>query len=170
MDFETLEIAEYGISTRIPSGFVRMPEQYAKAKYLVETRPKYIYSDAVYDTSLGFNYTEQPVEEHQLEELKDAMKEMIRTMQPTANWMEHGIKFVHGKQVGYFTFSAPGIGGKLFTLMYFTSLKGKLLLCNFNCNDKERRIWMPIALGMMGNLQIMDQERGTNDGDQTDYI
>ncbi|KJD42588.1 hypothetical protein [Paenibacillus terrae] len=156
MEFEPLVLTEYGVSTMMPKGFSTLPEHIAKVKYLVEARPKYMYSDPAYDTSLGFNHTEQPLQDDQVQEMKDAMIGMIKSVQPSADWINDGVKDVHGHHVGYFSFVGPGLGGNIYTLMYFIALRNQMLLCNFNCNEKERRIWMPLALGMMENLKILE--------------
>ncbi|AKG36443.1 hypothetical protein [Paenibacillus durus] len=156
MEFEPLVLAEYGVTTMIPKGFSILPEHIAKVKYPVEARPQYMYSDPAFDTSLGFNYTAQPLKDDQVPEMKDAMIDMIKSVQPSADWISNGVIDVHGQSVGYLSFVGPGLGGRIYTFMYFTALRDQLLLCNFNCNEKERRIWKPLAYGMMENLQILE--------------
>ncbi|AHM64556.1 hypothetical protein PPSQR21_008960 [Paenibacillus polymyxa SQR-21] len=43
MEFEPLVLAEFGVSTMIPKGFLTLPEPIAKVKYPVEARTQYIF-------------------------------------------------------------------------------------------------------------------------------
>ncbi|SCW83624.1 hypothetical protein SAMN04487970_10623 [Paenibacillus tianmuensis] len=153
MEFEEIFIPEYALSTRLPKGFALMPEPVARAKYPFESRPKYIYSDPAYDTSLGFQYTPQPLQDDEVEAAKDAMLDMMTKFQPSNVWIDNGVKQVNDKTIGYLLFLSPALDGKVFNLVYLTAWRGKGLVCNFNCREQERRIWKPIAMGLMESLK-----------------
>jgi hypothetical protein len=47
----------------------------------------------------------------------------------------------------------PEMGHEVYTLVFFTDVQGKLLICTFNCADRQKPEWEPLAKKILNSLK-----------------
>jgi hypothetical protein len=142
------------IEIKIPKGFEIMKEDMLKLKYPMERRPTLVYTDVTGGINVAFNLTASRASQEQLEAYKDNFINAFKTMHPTAEWKDSGIKEINGRKTGYLELVTQAMDTKIYNLMFFTDLDGRLLLCTFNCTEKSIKEWEPLAKEIMQSLKI----------------
>ena len=61
---------------------------------------------------------------------------------------------MNGRKVGFVELITPAIDTKVYNLIFFTDLNGQLLLCTFNCTEKNIGQWQPAAKEIMASLKL----------------
>lgn len=154
IEFDTKALLNNKIELKIPKGFNIMSEEMAKLKYPTEQRPTLIYTDEPGTINVALNLTSNAANQAQLTAYKDSFVEIFRNRYPSAEWKQTGVKEVNGRKVGYVEFITPAIDTKVYNLIFFTDLNGQLLLCTFNCTEKNITQWQPAAKEIMASLKL----------------
>ncbi|MEJ8547422.1 hypothetical protein [Brevibacillus borstelensis] len=151
---EAKKVLSDKVEILIPKGFDIMSEEMAKVKYPGENRPTLIYTDADGSVNLAFNHTPTPVQDSQIKELKDQMKQVFEQGYPDATWYKDEVTQINGKNVGVFELLTPAADTKVYNLIFFTELDGKLLMMTFNCTDKLMDEWKPLAQQILQSYKV----------------
>jgi len=154
MEFEEKSLLEDKIRIRLPKSFTVMSPEIAAIKFPSERRPGLIYSNSTASISISFNHTNNNVLEDQINEAKNSMLQVLKKLQPSAVWLEDGVKTIAGKNIGYFDFLTKAIDTDIYNFMFLVELDGRLLMCNFNCTVNEMEDWKFVARGIMESLRI----------------
>lgn len=142
------------VELKIPKGFDIMSEEMAKLKYPTDRRPTLIYTDAEGTINVALNLTTNKATQAQMPAYKDNFVKTFRNLYPSAEWKQTGVKEVNGRKVGYIELITPAIDTKVYNLIFFTDLNGQLLLCTFNCTEKNIGQWQPAAKEIMASLKL----------------
>jgi hypothetical protein len=154
IELEKRKIFEDKVEILIPKEFEVMSEDLMKLKYPSERRPTLVYTDKTGGINVAFNYTASKANQQQIDTYKDAFISMFRNLYPSAEWGDTGIKEINGQKVGYMELVTPAIDTKIYNLIFFTDLDGRLLLCTFNCVEKKQKDWIEPAKQIMNSLII----------------
>lgn len=157
IEFEEKSLLDGKIKIFLPKAFEIMLPEAAAVKYPSERRPGLIFSNESTTISIAFNHTENALEEKDMEKFKESMMQIMKRMQPAAQWFEDGVREQEGRKTGYFDFLVPALDSNIYSFMLFASLDGKALICSFNCTEEEMEDWKPIAKGMMQSFRICDK-------------
>lgn len=161
--FEEKSLFEDRLRILLPETFSIMPSEIAALKYPSEKRPGLIYTNESTSINIAFNYTESPLNDADLDTFKDNMVQVLKHSQPTAQWLEDGVKDMDGQRIGYCDFIVPASDVPVYILVFFVELDGKALLCTFNCTEEEMKEWKPVARGIMSSVKITFGEKGEID-------
>ncbi|WP_202710987.1 hypothetical protein [Sporosalibacterium faouarense] len=142
------------IEILIPKSFNLMSEEMAKFKYPYERRPKLVYTNDTGSVNIAFNYTQSKVTNNQIKEYKDFFKETLSKLHPSAKWYRDYLIQVDNRDIGVLELLTPALDTKVYNLMFFTDLDGKLLMMTFNCTEKEMKDWKPVAECIMNSLKL----------------
>jgi hypothetical protein len=111
----------------IPKGFEVMTEQQMDFAYAkAQSRPSVIFTNNNL-ISLAFNYSDN-----------DADQDMVD---------------VYSASFGKTYHKQYEMGHEVYTLVFFTDVEGKLMICTFNCADRQKPEWEPIAKQIMLSLK-----------------
>lgn len=137
----------------IPKGFEVMSEQqmdfnYAKA----QSRPSVIFTNNNL-VSLAFNYSENEADQDMIDIYAASFSKTYHKQYKDAVWFGDGVKNINNRKVGFLEFMKPEMGHEVYTLVFFTDVQGKLMLCTFNCADRQKPDWEPIAKQIMLSLK-----------------
>ena len=137
----------------IPKGFEVMTEQqmdfaYAKA----QSRPSVIFTNNNL-ISLAFNYSENDADQDMIDIYAASFAKTHHKQFKDAKWFGEGVKNINNRKVGYLEFMKPEMGHEVYTLVFFTDVEGKLMICTFNCADRQKPDWEPIAKQIMLSLK-----------------
>lgn len=142
------------VEVLVPADFEVMSEELMRVKYPSERRPTLVYSDKAASVNVAFNHTTNRATQAQLEAYKNNFVATFKNMYPTAEWLGSGVKEINGRKVGYLELVTPAVDQKVYNLMFFTDLDGRLLLATFNCVDRKRKDWLEPAQQIMHSLTV----------------
>ena len=133
----------------IPKGFEAMTVQqmdflYAKA----QSRPSVIFTNNNL-VSLAFNYSDNDADQDMVDVYAASFAKTYHKQFKEAKWFGDGVKNINNHKVGYLEFMKPELGHEVYTLVFFTDVQGKLMICTFNCADRQKPEWEPIAKQIM---------------------
>jgi len=154
IELEKRNILNDKVEILLPKDFEIMSEEMMKTKYPSERRPTLVYTNTTGGINVAFNHTTNKVSQTQIDAYKENFVSMFKNLYPSAEWKETGVKEINGRKVGYMELVTPAIDTKIYNLMFFTDLDGRLLLCTFNCVDKEQKNWTEAAKQIMNSLTI----------------
>jgi len=156
--FEPQSFAEDKITMMVPKEFSEMAPETARVKYPMEQRPGTILTDHSGAVNILFDYMEDHMTNEESERYRDNLFGILRRVNPGVKPLESGVELVSGKNVAYVSFSNPVMDGKLYNLMFFLEVDGRILMGNFNCLTKTMKYWKQAAFEMMQSIQIVDRE------------
>jgi len=154
VELEKRKILNDKVEILLPKEFEIMSEDMMKLKYPSERRPTLVYTDKTGGINVAFNHTASNATQQQIDAYKDNFVSMFKNLYPTAEWRGTGTNEINGRKVGYIELTTPAIDTKIYNLMFFTDLDGRLLLCTFNCVDKKQKDWIDTAKQIMNSLTI----------------
>jgi hypothetical protein len=152
--FETKSLLGNKIVLKIPKGFNIMSEEMATLKYPSERRPTLIYTDEEGSINVALSLTTNKASQAQLPAYRDNLVSTFKKLYPSAEWKQTGVKEINGRKVGFLELITPAIDTKVYNLIFFTDLNGSLLLCTFNCTEKNLTQWQPAAKEIMASLKL----------------
>ena len=164
IEFDTKSLFGNQIELKIPKGFIIMPEEMAKLKYLPERRPTLIYTNETGNISVALNITNTKATQSELPAIKE---DVIRANKhPFVNAREKwaAIRVVNGRKVGFIEFGTLNSRNTVYgtsadersayNLIFFTDFRGRLLLCTVSCIDKDSEQWRHAAKEIMASLKL----------------
>ena len=153
-ELEKKQILNGKIEILLPKEFEVMSEDMMKLKYPSERRPTLVYTDKTGGINVAFNHSANKASQRQIDAFKDNLFSTFKNLYPSAEWKGTGVKEINGRKVGYLELVTPAIDTKIYNLIFFTDLDGKLLLCTFNCVDKKQKDWIEPAKQIMNSLTV----------------
>lgn len=137
----------------IPKGFEVMSEQQMDFAYgHSQSRPSVIFTNNNL-VSLSFNYTDNDADQDMVDIYAASYVKNQHKQYKEAKWFGEGVKVINNRKVGFLEFMKPEMGHEVYTLMFFTDVEGKLMICTFNCADRQKPDWEPIAKQIMLSLK-----------------
>lgn len=141
----------------LPKDFGIMPEDMLKLKYPLTKRPTLVYSDEDGKINVAFNHTASKATQQQMATYKDYFISAFKIAHPNADWLSNGVKKINGRDMGYLELITQAIDTKIYNLIFFTDLDGRLLLTTFNCTIGEKEKWFSAAHQIMNSLALKAQ-------------
>jgi hypothetical protein len=157
--FERQLFAGDSISMMVPKNFVPMTQEAAKIKYPSEHRPETILTDETGTINLMFQYMEGEVDSETIETFRNQVFGLMKYANPGIKEREVGEVDIEGHHIAYVEFTNNALGGKLYNLMFYISIKGRPLMGSFNCITKDVKYWQPVAVEMMKSIEIMEDKK-----------
>lgn len=156
--FERQLFAEDSISMLVPRNFVPMTKEAVKIKYPSEHRPETILTDETGTINLMFQYMEGEVDSETIELFRNQVFGLMKYANPGIKEREVGEVDIENHRIAYVEFTNNALGGKLYNLMYYVSVKGRPLMGSFNCITKDAKYWQPVAVEMMKSIKVIEDE------------
>lgn len=151
---EAKKVLNDKVEILIPKGFTVMSDEMAKEKYPMENRPSLIYTDEKGTINIAFSHTETPIQDSLLKDMKDPMKQAFSNMYQDATWYRDEVIQINGKNVGVFELLTPAADTKIYNLIFFTELDGKMLMTTFNCTEAQMEEWKPLAQEILMSYKV----------------
>ncbi|MCQ6557404.1 hypothetical protein [Paenibacillus mendelii] len=150
---ELKKVLDDKVGILIPKGFTVMSEEMAAVKYPSENRPTLIYTNEEGSINVSFNHTETPISDNEIPDFTSQMKPTFESMYPDAAWSKDEVVDINGNKVGVFELTTPAVDTKIYNLIFFTELDGKLLMVSFNCTESYVTEWQPLANEILNSLK-----------------
>lgn len=154
VDLEKKSLLSNRIELKVPKEFQIMSEEMMNTKYPSDRKPKLVYTNRSGGINVALNLTESQANQNLIIPYKDNLLETFKGIYPSAEWKSSGVKEINGRKVGYLELVTPAIDTKIYNLIFFTDLDGKLLLCTFNCTINDMEDWIPTAKEIMNSLRV----------------
>ncbi len=155
--FSEREILKKQFWIWMPDDFVRMSQEMARLKYPNESRPEIIYTSEDSTLNITFSKKLQSLEPGQEEQVRDDIKLLIQRLYPSGSIIESLTVQADDNRLAWFDFISPAIDMDVYNLMFFTSLKGKLLMGSCNCLSGEQDMWKDLFLQMLASVRVEGQ-------------
>ncbi len=81
------------------------------------------------------------------------MKEIVEKVQPASEMLEAGTVEAEKGRLAWFDFVTPAIDTDIYNLMFFSALKGRLLIGSCNCLKGDYEDWRGLFLQMLGTVR-----------------
>lgn len=156
--FHEIELVKHRIydefSIKIPKTFDILPDSIVRIKYPNMRNPQLIYSNKQSTINVGFNHTKSPASQEQIGEMRDQLVSVLKASNAKTEWLGDGIETINGRQVGYANFISPAYDSKIFNLMFFTDVDGRVMIGTFNCMEKDIPEWKDVAWEIMRSMEV----------------
>jgi hypothetical protein len=140
------------VEVLIPKGFEVMTEQQMDFAYAhASSRPSVVFTNNNL-VSLAFNYSDNDADQDMVDVYEGTFAKAYHKQYSKTTWFSEGVKEVGNRKVGYLEFMKPEMGHEVYTLVFFTDVQGKLLICTFNCADRQKPEWEPLAKRILNSL------------------
>lgn len=154
-EFEESEFFDEKLKIYIPKDFTDMSLAARKLKYPSESRPEIIKCNEKGNICITLKKINNPLEEENVEKLKNGMKVIIRKTNPANVFYEDGVLEVDCKNIGFFEFKSYAIDDSLYNIMFFLEFEGKTLMGTFSCIYNECKEWREIAFQVIKTIRII---------------
>lgn len=152
--FREREIIKNLLWMWLPDEFGPLSKEMARLKYPNESRPDIIYTNTETTINVTFSHKFDRLEEGHEEEIRDYMGEIVMRLHPGTLITEKNVTETGGHSLAWFDFVTPAIDTDIYNLMFFTSLKGRLLMGGFNCLDEDQEEWKELFIQMLGTVRF----------------
>lgn len=153
VEFRKEQIFDGKMQMMLPSSFTDMPMELAKLKYPMEQRPQVIKTNEATDINFTFSLVNQPLANDQVKQLRDSLKGVLKTVRPDMRFTEEGMEEIEERSIGWFELTYSGIDTKIYNIMYFTPIAGKMMHGIFNCPVREAVNWKQVVFEMMHTIK-----------------
>jgi hypothetical protein len=75
---------------------------------------------------------------------------------PSIEFKRCEIKKINNRDFIVVEMITPAVDAQIYNLMYVTSVKGKLLVCTFNCTLDKLGEWQPVGERMLNSIRLND--------------
>ena len=137
----------------IPKGFEVMTEPQMDFQYAhASSRPNVVFTNNNLVT-LALTYSDNDADQDMVEIYETNFAKGYHKQFKQTTWFSEGVKEVGGHKVGYLEFMKPEMGHEVYTLIFLTDVQGKLMIATFNCADRQKTEWEPLAKKIMASLK-----------------
>jgi len=127
VEFKKEQLFDGKMQMMLPSSFTDMPMEIAKLKYPMEQRPQVIKTNEESDINFTFSLIDQPLTNEQVKHLRDTLKRVLKSARPDMRFTEEGMEEMEERRVGWFELTYSGLDSRLYNIMYFTPIEGKMM-------------------------------------------
>ncbi len=142
------------IELKIPSNFRQKSENYLASTYQVENRPSLLYTKPMGGVQLSIKQTTDSASQLLIGAYKDNFVQSYRSDFPDAEWKVRDVKEINGRKVGVLEVITSTKYKRTYHLIFFTDVKGRLVVCTFKCGKKHLKKWRPIAHEIMNSFRV----------------
>jgi len=153
--FKEEVISDDEFSMILPEMFSVMSHEMAQIKYPSQSRPDFILTNPETTINLTFFHKDDEVTNADIEEVKNAIQEIMMRLHPTSKVIDSTVIEVQERNIAYFDFVSSAIDTNVYNLMFFFSLSGTLLMGSFNCLHQDMDDWKEIFIQMLQSVKFL---------------
>ncbi len=148
-------VSDFKFTMLLPKDFQEMEKEKAKLKYPSEFRPQVILTNKEGTINLTFSRQNELLFDEQVEELRDAIKDIIMKDYNNTAIIESDIIKIEEKPVAYFDFISNAIDSNVYNVIFVFSLKFRVLQGAFNCLEEDMEYWKEVFKQMISTIKII---------------
>jgi hypothetical protein len=142
------------IELMVPEHMAEMSDEMWALKYRSRDRPAMVLTDDDGEVNLLASETAQSASENQMSAFVDFQMDQLKKQRPDLAMLDHGVRIVNGKNVGFFKFLSAATDQNVFNYYFFVIVDSKVVLFTFNCIQKLRKRWEDTADKMVASLKV----------------
>lgn len=156
--FHEREILKKQLWMWIPDEFAPLGKEMARVKYPSEQRPDLIYTNPETTVNVSFSHKQDKMDDGQEVSVRDCMEPLIKKLYPSCS-VDHGSVQAVDHEVAWLDFVSPAMDLPVYNLMFFTTVKNRLLLGSFNCLEADQDNWKDFFTQMLATIRTADKGR-----------
>jgi len=142
------------IELMVPKRMAEMSDEMWALKYRSRERPPMVLTDDDGEVNLLASGTRQSAIESQMTDFVDFQMDQLNKQRSDLAMLDHGVRTVNGKNVGFIKFFSTAADQKVFNYYFFIIVDGKVVFFTFNCIDKLRNDWEDTADQIVTSLKV----------------
>jgi hypothetical protein len=150
----TISLFDGKVELMVPKKLSEMSDEMWALKYRSRERPPMVLTDADGEVNIIASETQQPANDSQMSAFVDFQLGQLRKQRPDLAILDHGVKTVNNRKVGYFKFLSQAEDQKVFNYYFFIIVDGKVVMFTFNCIEKLQNDWEPTADEIVASLKV----------------
>lgn len=151
--FQEREILKGQMWIWLPDGFTLLGKELVKVKYPNESRPDLIYTNTETTVNISFSHKREKMDAGQEGEVRDQIGEVIQNLYPTCGILDRGSVRAGEHEAAWMDFVTPAIDTPIYNLMFFTPLRGRLLMGSCNCLAQDQEDWKELFVQMIATIR-----------------
>lgn len=154
--FQEREILKGLLWMWLPDTFSPLDRELARVKYPNENRPDYIWSNPQTTVNVSLTHRQETLEPGQTGEVRDYMGQMIENLYPSGSILDKGMLQGGEHETAWMDFVTPALDTRIYNLMFFMPLKGRLLMGSCNCLAHEQEDWKGLFVQMLSSIRTAE--------------
>lgn len=142
------------IELKIPSEFKPVDNYDIRVNPLSDRSQTVVYRHLSEEVKMVLNFTLNRLDSDGIPETLHTYMTHLKDRFPMAEWISHGVREINGHRVGYFEMLTPGGKQGAYNLLFFTNLRGRMLICTFSSTEDVFTEWRPTGHEIMASLKI----------------
>lgn len=151
--FQEREILKKQMWIWLPDEFAPLGKELVKVKYPNENRPQIIYTNPETTVNISFSHRWEKLEAGQEAQVRDAIGQVILNVFPACGSIGKESVQAAENEVAWMDFVTPGVDTRIYNLMFFTTLKGRLFMGNCNCLADDQDEWKGLFVQMLATIR-----------------
>lgn len=151
---KSISLFDGRIELMVPKKMAEMSDEMWALKYRSRERPAMVLTDDDGEVNLLATGTRQTATEEQMIAFVDFQMEQLKKQRPDLDMLDHGLRTVAGKNVGFIKFLSTAADQKVFNYYFFIIVDGTVVLFTFNCIDRLRDRWEDTADQIVASLKV----------------
>ena len=139
----------------LPNEFTLLGKELVKMKYPNESRPDLIYTNPETTVNVSFSHKWEKLAAGQEGEVRDQIGEVIQNLYPTCSIMTRESVPAGESEAAWMDFVTPAIDVPIYNLMFFTPLRGRLLMGSCNCLAQDQEDWKELFVQMIATIRTV---------------
>ena len=154
------QVIQDRISMSLPTGYKQMEKRHIGAKYpIYKDRDVVILTNEKTTVNFIFYFNDGVVEEHELEDFRDQMFELVKDSNPALVFLEKSTIDTGEFKVAYFEIVTPSLDKDIYNFMYYFMVGEKLVTATFNCYDDEKDYWRAAVHRSVESLRSINKAK-----------
>lgn len=154
VEFARRTLEEYGVSILMPVTSYELEEEFKKAIYPMDTRPKYVFGNKSVNITVSFQHTVHKILKEQLEDFMTYSKKLLLSIGPKVMFLQSDMLEKEDDKIGVLEFVSSAMDTNVYNIQFYIPLDDGLLIgaINFPVKYKDRQ--MKIAQEMLQSVEI----------------
>ena len=142
----------------MPEDFEELSQENIDAIYLLGNKPDMVFGNSYLNFSLGFNYTENEVPNEYMGEFGKLARMILEKMGPKTNIYVQKTQLKGKHTISWLELTSHTVTDTVYNIMFFSSLKGRVLIGFINFNYKFLERYKPIADEIRESFPFIEED------------
>lgn len=151
--FQEREIFKNQMWIWLPKDFELLGKEFVKIKYPSENRPDIIYSNPETTVNVSFLHKQEKLAAGQEAEVRDYLSHVVHNLYPSCGILDKNSVQAGENEAAWMDFLAPAMDSYVYNMMFFTPLKGRLLMGTCNCPESDKEDWKELFVQMIATIR-----------------
>lgn len=152
VELKKIDLIADKLEIAIPATFDKMSAEMQREKYPNSKPSQLVYTDSRGSINIALSQTANDVKDKQIAEAKDNLKNAVKAS--AKEWYQDGVAKVNGKNIAYLEFLSDAADSRVYNHMMLLEADHKLLIISFNCMEKDKQDWQPMAKVIMNSIKV----------------